>query len=124
MDGSTLLPFLNGSTPRQWRDHVFMELDLGNPVSPSIWQRHGNVALHQANVSMLLDEHYKLVHFNGGFAPLLFDLQSDPDEMHNLAEDPASSALLLQMIRKLLDHRMTFADHSLSDFKTPISGSD
>lgn len=122
MNGRSLLGLLRGEHPQHWREHVFMELDLGNPLAPSIWQHHSGTVPRQANVAMLRDRHYKLVHFNGGIAPLLFDIVADPAEMHNLAHDPACMPVLLDMTRKLLDHRMTFADHALTDYQVTAAG--
>jgi arylsulfatase A-like enzyme len=52
-NGRALTPFLEGRTPDFWRDHVFMELDLGNPVEPTRYQRHLGLDLADANVAIL-----------------------------------------------------------------------
>ncbi|RLC56712.1 MAG: hypothetical protein DRI30_05440 [Chloroflexi bacterium] len=43
----------------------------------------------------------KLVYFAEGNPPLLFDLQQDPRELSNLADDPAYAQSLQQLIREL-----------------------
>lgn len=43
---------------------------------------------------------HKYVHYVGA-PPQLFDLETDPEELHDLAADPASAALLQEMERRL-----------------------
>ncbi len=122
MDGFSLLPLLEEQRPEHWRDYAFAELDLGEPEEPTAWQRELGLDLRDANLAILRENRFKLVHFNGGLPPLLFDMQSDMGEMRNLADDPAYSGELLRMTRKLLDHRMRHADHTLSDMKVTGAG--
>lgn len=117
MDGRSLLPFLSTETVDGWRDHAYAELDLGDPETPTPWERQMSLPLRDANLSILREARWKLVHFNGGHPPLLFDLKNDPDEMQNLAAASAHLPTVLRMTRKLLDHRMRHADHAISDVK-------
>lgn len=80
------------------------------------------MSLHEANLAILREAQYKLVHFNGGLPPLLFDLVNDPEELVSLADDPAHAGTLLRMTRKLLDRRMTQADRTLADVKITSAG--
>jgi choline-sulfatase len=50
---------------------------------------------------MLRKGQLKLVYFAEGNPPLLFDLQQDPQEMSNLADDPAHAQSLQQLIQEL-----------------------
>ena len=113
-DGRSLLPLLEGKTPERWRDTVFMELDFGEPGTPTVVERRFGLGLREANAAILREARWKYVHFNGGLPPLLFDLEADPDETANLAADPAYLPELARLARKMLDHRMTHADHALS----------
>ena len=122
MDGRSLRPFLEGRTPDAWREHVHLELDFGDPQTPTPTQRALGLDLHDCNLAILRRADFKLVHFNGGLPPLLFNLTEDPHEMHNLADDPAQAGTLLEMTRALLDHRMRHADRSLSDMKITPDG--
>ncbi|MEE9387990.1 MAG: sulfatase-like hydrolase/transferase [Paracoccaceae bacterium] len=122
MDGVSLTPFLNATPPKAWRDHVFLELDFGEPDAPTVWQKATGVGFRRANLTILRETRFKLVHFNGGLPPLLFDLVSDPHELDNLANDPAHAATLLRLTRKLLDHRMSHSDSRLSDIKIAPGG--
>jgi arylsulfatase A-like enzyme len=122
INGRSLLPFLHNTPPKSWRTHIFFELDFAEPGVPTIWQQQLKLPLQQANVAILREAQYKLVHFNAHLAPLLFDLTADPDEMHNLANKPECMHILLSMTQKMLNHRMTHADRSLSDMCLSADG--
>jgi len=115
MNGTSLTPWLAGEAVSGWRDSVYFELDLAHPLTPTPWQQHTGLSAREATVSVLRDEMFKLVHFGGGVEPLLFDMRGDAPERENLASDPSSSALLLEMTQRLLDRRTRFADHTLTD---------
>ncbi len=54
---------------------------------------------------MVVRGRYKF-HFYVGFAPELFDLETDPEELHDLAADPAHAAVVAEMdalLRGMLD---------------------
>ncbi len=38
---------------------------------------------------MIFDGRFKMMHAEGGFRPMLFDLESDPEEVHDLAKGDA-----------------------------------
>ncbi|NDR57368.1 sulfatase-like hydrolase/transferase [Pseudoruegeria sp. M32A2M] len=84
VEGRSLLPWLRGQTP-DWRDCVISEYDYAATghcvklgLSPS-----------DARMVMVHDGRFKLIHFEGGFRPMLFDLAEDPDEFHDLGASPA-----------------------------------
>ncbi|MEM7170865.1 MAG: sulfatase-like hydrolase/transferase [Pseudomonadota bacterium] len=92
-DGVSLLPFLRGVMPEDWRASAFSELDFRClPESNSIVRDCG-LTEAQARYAILRDDHFKLVHFPG-FEPLLFDLKKDPQESRNLAKDTAYKKVL------------------------------
>jgi len=43
------------------------------------------------------------MHAEGGFRPMLFDLQTDPEEFHDLAKDDAHTAELDRLYRYLAE---------------------
>ncbi|MGI9452476.1 MAG: alkaline phosphatase family protein [Geminicoccaceae bacterium] len=121
-NGRSLLPFLDGNMPDGWRDYVFAELDLGDPERPTIYQERLNLSMSRCNLSILREGRLKYVHVNGGLPPLLFDMIDDPWETRNLADDPAYAPELLRLAGRIIDHRMTHADHRLSRLKLTDSG--
>jgi arylsulfatase A-like enzyme len=121
-NGRSLLPFLDGESPNGWRDYVFAELDLGDPENPTLYQERLELPLSRCNLSILREKRLKYVHVNGDLPPLLFDLIDDPFETKNLADDPAYASEHMRLMRRMLDHRMTFADHKLSHLKLTEQG--
>jgi len=121
-DGRSLLPFVRGTPPAGWREHVFCELELGDPVEPTRYQRRLGLTLAAANFAVLRERRFKYVHFNGGLPPLLFDMENDPAEMTDLAPDPAFAPELLRLARRMLDHRMTHAAHAVTGMKLTDDG--
>ena len=47
------------------------------------------MASRDARLFMVYDGRYKMMHSAGGHHPMLFDLDSDPDEYHDRSDDPA-----------------------------------
>lgn len=119
-DGVSLMPFLRGETPEGWRDTSYSELDYGNPVAPTPWQTALGLPVEQANLAILREGDWTLVHFNGGLPPLLF---SDADgQVKDHAADPEHAAEVLRLTRRLLDHRMRHADRGLSHWAITAEG--
>ena len=92
----SLLPFLHGQAPENWREFVISEYNYS--VMPAAGQL--GVSDADARLFMVFDGRFKLIHFQGGFRPMLFDLESDPDEFLDLGEDPAQAGT----IARLYDH--------------------
>jgi len=122
MDGVSLKPFLEGKMPQDWRDFVHLELDFGNSLTPTIWQTELGISLDEANLAILRERQFKLVHFNGGMDPLLYDMEADPNEMNNLADLPEFAPVLLRLTQKLLSHRMKHQDKTLSNIRITPDG--
>ncbi|MEC9342496.1 MAG: alkaline phosphatase family protein [Pseudomonadota bacterium] len=115
MDGLPLAPWLKGETPA-WRDAAFLEIDLSNPVKPTRFQKHFGLDANQCNAAIMREKRWKLVYFNGGVAPMLFDLENDPGETVNLASDPSHAGELTRLMARMLDRRMTRADRRLTGY--------
>jgi arylsulfatase A-like enzyme len=82
MSGASLLPLLGGQTPADWREYLY-------------YHYYDYPAVHQVRrQDGVRDTRYKLIHFYGeGFGKdegndincnELYDLQNDPNELHNL----------------------------------------
>ena len=83
----------------EWRDYVISEMDYSTtPVARALGVKHKD-----ARIFMVADKRWKLVHFEGGFPPMLFDLRSDPDEFTDLGSDPSFAPKVQEMYRHLGD---------------------
>jgi arylsulfatase A-like enzyme len=81
LEGRSLAPWLHGKSP-DWRDYVISEYDF----SPTGQAEKLGLDPSECRLFMIFDGRYKMMHAEGGFRPMLFDLQSDPEEFHDLAK--------------------------------------
>lgn len=84
LEGRSLLPLLHGETPDAWRDYAISEYDY----SVSQAAARLGVAPRDARLFMVADKRWKYIHAIG-FRPMLFDMENDPNEFHDLGADPA-----------------------------------
>ncbi|MET1413543.1 sulfatase-like hydrolase/transferase [Roseibium sp. HPY-6] len=87
LEGRSLLPWLHGDTPK-WREFAVSEFDY----SPTPQAMKLGLDPKDCRLFMVFDGRYKLMHAEGGFRPILFDLKTDPDEFHDLAKGDAHQA--------------------------------
>jgi arylsulfatase A-like enzyme len=113
MDGRSVLPFLKGTPPENWRTHGYCELDFSEPLQPTIWQNELGLSTSEANLCVYSEDTFSLVQFAADLPPMLFDHANMAEEV-DLAGDPDHAPRLADMTRKLLQHKMRNADHSLS----------
>jgi arylsulfatase A-like enzyme len=113
LDGRSLLPLLNGNVPDNWRKEAHWEFDFREIGSyqPMIEQKFG-LSPDQCSLTVIRDECYKYVHMTA-LPPLLFDLQEDPEEFINRAEDPDYRHLVLEYSQKMLSWSMLHRDRTL-----------
>ena len=88
LEGRSLLPWLRGETPQDWRTFAISEYDYS--VTPQAAKL--GVEPRDARLFMVFDGRYKMMHAEGGFRPMLFDLQEDPEEFHDLAKTDGHTA--------------------------------
>ena len=81
LEGRSLMPWLHGQTP-DWRKFAISEYDYS--ATPQC-EKLG-LEPRDARLFMIFDGRYKMMHAEGGFRPMLFDLQDDPEEFHDLAK--------------------------------------
>ena len=87
LEGRSLVPLLDGIKPRDWRSFVVSEYDYTlQPIGPAL-----GLAPKDSRLVMIADRRWKYVHA-AGFRPMLYDMQTDPDELHDLGADPAHQA--------------------------------
>src|SRR5690606_38962594 len=114
-DGSSLLSFVeNGQAPDGWRSEVHYEFDYRN-IFYSEPESHVGTGLDDSSLAVLRDNRYKYVHFTNAPA-LLFDLQADPAQLNNVAEEPAYRAVALNYAQKMLSWRMRYMDRTLTGY--------
>ncbi|PKQ03309.1 MAG: sulfatase, partial [Alphaproteobacteria bacterium HGW-Alphaproteobacteria-12] len=112
-DGASLVPFLESEgAPANWRREAHWEFDFRDPADDSAEKRLG-LTLHQCTMNVIRDEKFKYVHFTK-LPPLLFDLEKDPGEFVNRANDPAYLAVVLDYAQKLLSWRMNHDEQTLT----------
>jgi arylsulfatase A-like enzyme len=119
-DGHSLKPFLTGKTPRSWRQEVLFELDFRDVVR-GLPEREMNISLDECSLTVLRGRRYKYVHF-AALPPLFFDLERDPDELRNLAADPACAPLVLGYAQRLLSRRLIKAERILTGMQLTSGG--
>jgi arylsulfatase A-like enzyme len=93
------------------REAVFSELDYA--FYPAAKELH--LPVNEARATMVRTQRWKLVDYQG-FAPQLFDMQEDPDELSDLGQSAEHASLradlrdLIQQWRKALRTRTSMSD--------------
>jgi len=92
MQGRSLLPLFDGSTPDGWRDSVYYH-----------YYAHGkhNVPRHDG----VRSGRYKLINFYTDDAYEMYDFESDPNEMNNVFNNPEYKEVRKKMERELTRQR-------------------
>ena len=59
------------------------------------------IAPRDARLFMVTDQRWKFMHAEGGLPPMLFDLETDPNEFHDLGRSPDHAEVLDLMYQRL-----------------------
>ncbi len=120
LEGESLLPILHGERTDTLRDYVICEYDFSaTPVA----HLH-DVAVRDAVMFMVADKKWKLIHFEGGHRPMLFDLENDPDELVDLGDREDLAEVIGGMYDKLFEwtrrqsQRTTRSEEQLVEMRT------
>ncbi len=120
-DGQSLLPFLeHGRAPKGWRTEVHYEFDFRN-IFYSKPESFVGTSMDDSSLAVIRDNDYKYVHFTNA-QPLLFDLKSDPQQLNNVATDPAYQSIMLTYAQKMLSWRMRYMDRTLTGYAASPEG--
>ncbi len=113
-DGFSLLPLLQaGKPPPGWRDAAHWEFDFRSITAGEDLEQTLGLTHHQCTLNVIRDERYKYVHFTG-LPPLFFDLERDPNEFVNLADNLDYLPLILTYAQKMLSWRMNHDEQTLT----------
>jgi arylsulfatase A-like enzyme len=93
MQGRSLVPILRGENPADWRDAVYYQYYEG-PELPGSWHA---VARHFG----IRTDRYTLAHFPDHNEWELFDLETDPDQLTSVYDDPDFADIQAQLKEKL-----------------------
>lgn len=124
LEGESLMPILHGETPETRRQYVVCEYDYsGAPVAALL-----NADIDDAQLFMVANKRWKLVHAEGGHRPILFDLENDPDELTDLGESPDHAEVIETMYARLFEwarrpaQRTTVSRETLIEMRTKSRG--
>ena len=96
MQGRSLVPLLKGQTPEDWRDGIYYQY-YEYPGVHSVRRHYG-----------VRTDRYKLIHYYNLGAWELFDLETDPDELQSVYDDPAYADAVATLKQKLADLRAQY----------------
>ena len=120
-DGESLLPFVHSDeVPSDWRAEVHYEFDFRN-IFYSKPEDYLGLGMDECSLSVIQNDRYKYVHF-AALPPLFFDLEKDPGQLRNLAQDPAYASQMLDMAQKMLNWRLKHADRTLTGYAATPEG--
>lgn len=96
LEGRSLLPFLEGCEPDDWREFAVSENDYG--ITPGM----AAYAKDQPDPRqfMLTDKNWKYIYAEN-HRPMLFDLNNDPDELIDLGASPEHEEIRSLMFKRL-----------------------
>ena len=118
-DGWSLAPFLQGrAAPEHWRDTAHFEWSFADPANQLSEQGFG-VPMSHCALAVSRGPRHKYVQFaadDGLFPPLLFDLDADPEQRHNLLVEggPDVAAMAWRATEELVQWHMRSAERTLS----------
>lgn len=99
VEGRPLQPFLYGAAPDDWRTYAISEFDY---ATTGMAQDLG-VSPRDARLFMVVTRRWKMMHAEGGFRPMLFDLENDPQEQIDLGADPDYEPIRDQLYQHLAE---------------------
>ena len=97
VEGKSLMPFLHNAKPDTWRDYAVSEFDYSATMQAAKLE----LQPRDARLFMIADKRWKFMHADGGFRPMLFDMQNDPDELNDLGDSEQHDEIIQLMYDRL-----------------------
>ena len=107
MQGTSLVPFLRGQTPSDWRTSLYYH--YYEYPSVHMVQKHDGVRTTR----------YKLIHFYELGEWELYDLQNDPHEMHSIYADASSAGIVERLKAELTRLRAQYQVPAVDNREKP-----
>lgn len=117
LEGQSLLPLLHDPAPRPLRAAVFSEYDYAFRQARKALGRD----IPDCAMQMVFDGRFKMICARG-FRPALYDLQSDPEELHDLGKSESVAPVIHRLQETLLDwalahhNRVTRSDSAIDAY--------
>ena len=93
LEGESLLPILRGAATDTSRSAVICEVDFTTQSEAVMLGATPDDAL----MTMIANKKWKMVHCEGDYRPILFDLENDPQELVDLGASPDHADVLAEM---------------------------
>lgn len=108
IQGVSLLPLLRGENPADWRKSLYYHF-YEYPAEHMVKRHYG-----------VRTERYKLIHFYNDIDVWeLYDMQEDPNEMHNIFGKPGTEEITAELMKELKRLQVKYDDPILE--KYPIN---
>ena len=117
LEGHSLLPFLHDKNATPVRDVVISEYDYATRKARHVL----NKDIDDCRLQMIFDGRYKMVAASG-YRPMLWDLDTDPHEFHDLGGAEQMQPLIDKMFRRLWEwssahhNRVTRSRQAIEDY--------
>ena len=123
LEGRSLLPFLHKEPVENWREFVISEYEYSSSGIPEKL----DVATKDSRLFMVFDGRYKLMHAEGDFPPMFFDLKRDPQELNDLGSSKEIDLDIKENLERLYGYlgkwakrpsqRTTLSDHAIESMR-------
>ena len=110
LEGRSLMPWLHGEAPAHWRNVAFSEFDY----SMQDVRLKLNQPIAECRLFMVFDGRWKYIHASG-FRPMLYDLDTDPQELVDRGADASCADVVARLQAALFE----WALHPKSHITTP-----
>lgn len=124
LEGRSLWPIIHGEASDTGREFALSEYDYAQQQMAKTLK----VEPKDARLFMIADKKWKFIHAEGGFRPILFDLEHDPQEFNDLGDDASYHKILTLMYQRLsawarrMGQRTTISDASIAKMRESDGG--